>query len=394
MTLSIGFLIGLFGFFPPQVSQNQDYFSQAVAIQDAAWTLKDPAVLRKYTVLLTEFYSQQFLFQAFALSDLRGGENLWLQRKQTDSIQMSATDGLVENNLEELLVRADREFGHDLNVRFAIAQYLYRGRCCIATSRLAMDPGTMIATFEEASSKNIQSGGSLYVLALQDLTRDESGEKVYEKLEQAYKLNPHDADIISALSSQALSTNRWNRGGQLARKLFEMAPSPDYKAESLVNIARVFYHRDNCQEALTAVNASLDIQPRLALAWNIGMDCLRSKGDAGSYHAFIQKFLDQDLNDPNLFRAYLDYLHLRGVTPMDESYFKAYACQEMPSDIARMTQKTNLGNLHLQRGEFGRALDAYQQARVLATKLTNAPPEVGSTIDRLIELAKKKASHQ
>ena len=394
MTLSIGILWGVLGILAPQNEARQDYFSQAVAIQDAAWNIEDPEVLRKYTVLLTEFYAQQFLFQAFALSDLRGGEKLWLERRQTDTIQMSATDGLVENNLEELLVRANAQFGHSINVRFAIAQYLYRGRCCLANSRLSMDPATIVETFKEAEEQGIESGGSLYVLALEDLSKNGHDEKAYQHLEAAYALNPHDPNIVSALSSQAMVTQRWKRGGQLARQLFELAPSSDYKTESLVNIARYFFHQNDCQEALTAIQAALDIQPRLALAWNIGLDCLRKQGQSSSYHALIQKFLDQDPNDPGLFRAYLDYLRLRGISPMDESFISIYAAQDMSSGVAQMTQKTNLGNLHLQRGEFSQALDAYQQAKVIATGLSNTPPEVGNTIDQLIQLAREKASGQ
>lgn len=374
---------------PPKVAD--DFFTQAVGLHDEAWKLEDPVIVRKYTVLLSEFYAQQYLFRAFAMRDLRGNEALWLLRKNASENVQNDSQGMVENNLEELLSLANKKFGKDLNIRFAIAQFLYRGRDFLPSPRLKMTPKETLEIFREARKKQIFSGASLYVLALKDFPRHQKSKEVYETLKLAHQLNPFDPDIMSALSTHALSLDHWSVGARTARKLFDIAPNPEFKTEALVNIARVFYHKKNYEQALKAINTCLEIQPRHPFAWNIGLDILRTQKKSSEYQDLINQFLNTDINNPSIFRAYLDYLKVRGTHKFDQTFLSYYAKTEFPTPLARMTQQTNLGNLHIQNGEFKTAANYYQKARAIFKDVPNAPPQIAAMLDELIETATKKS---
>lgn len=369
---------------------NDDYLRQATTKYEVAWDLKDPVMIREYTVLVTEFYSHQFLFRAFALPNLKPGENLWAMRIKQDEVTMTESQGLLENNLEELLVKAQKAFSNDLNIQFAIAQFLYLGRDLLPSPALKMSRESILETFTKAEKAGIASSTSLFVLAITTLAEQDSDKEALSYLERAHAENRHNPEILAALSSQAISMGDFTKGGQFARLLFERAPTPNYRAEALLQTARVFTHRGDCKQALIAARASLDLQPKLALAWTLGLDCLRQEKEPSSYVAFVQRFLDQDENDPSLFRIYLDYLKLRGTHSHDKSFFEAYCNLKFETPIARMTQVTNIGNYHFQSKAWHEAHSAYQMALDLYKKLENAPPFIEQMLNELVDLAQKE----
>lgn len=386
----------VFGLFllvaPPPAAVSNDFLDQASQLREQAWDLKDTQKIRQYTVLVTEFHAQQFLFRAFAMKNLTPGEHLWQLRANTQEVTISEAQGLVESNLEDLLMKAQQKHPTDLNVRFAIAQYLYTGRGKMLSPVLKMPHKEILNVFQTAAKENVYSPTSAYILALQTLGKGQGVQDAMALLKRAHETNPHHPEFLAALGTQTITNGDLDTGGKLSRRLFEMAPTPLFKSEALLNTARVFQRKNNCDQALVAVRASLDLQPRSALAWNIGLDCLREKKIVSDYHAFIQSFLDQDKDDPSLFRIYLDYLKLRKMSDMDRSFISAYETQIVADDISAMTKHANLGNFYLQIEQADKALAAYQQAYSHYKKLDNPPASIEQTLKGLIDLAKNSGS--
>jgi tetratricopeptide (TPR) repeat protein len=371
---------------PTELIDQRQYLDAGLIIQPQARELNDPSILRQYVVLLTEYYAKQVGFRSFFLKNLRPGESLILLRSTTSPIAPETAGKLLEPDLETLLNVARQRHPEDLNVRFAIAQFLYRGRCCSLEPTIEMTPTEGLAVFKEAEQAGIRSPGSMLALALEALARGKR-KQALTYFEQGLTLNPADEDLTHGYMNELIGAKRYGDGLVQARKLFEIAEVPEMKALALTGAARALAAADEPQEALDTATSALKILPSYNLAFYIGLDILRDLNRAEEYAAWVTQYLDQRPEEPALFLAYLEYLSKKGVRPIDETFFAAYRQKEYPSLLARITRNVNLATFELYRENRESARLWLVEARKLADKLSDRPPDMDTVLEEMLKRA-------
>ncbi len=379
-------LIALLGLTDPRLLQERKYYDLILASQDAAHALEDPAALREYTCILTEYYTTQVGFRTFFVKNLHKGERLEALRHHTETITTNTHGHLVEENLEALLMDARAKFPDNLNVRFAVANYLFRGRCCQTAPKLSMPPQEILDIFGQAESQGLVTAGSLFALALDALDQgrfDEADRLIQKGLE----LRDDEPPLVQAYMNELLRRKDYDAGIQQARKLFEITFDPETRAEALIGAARgLFAQRKFLEAGETALNAQ-KLAPRHPLAFVVALDCLRSSGGGKPYRDAVLGFLAQDLKNPILFETYAGYLKLRGIVADDQALMKEYEKQRHRDPLSEVTQLVNLGSFSHLDHQPKACLSYYQKARKQAEKMENPPPDLLPIIDALLKEA-------
>ena len=290
----------------------------------------------------------------------------------------------MEDNLADLLARAEHVFPDSLEIRFARANYIFRGQCCLVSTPKNHGPKEILATFRAAEKQGIVSAGSLWAMALANLQNgNPDPTETSSFIKRSHELLPGDLDVYLAYVNDLISQGDHNNALTHARTVLDLALTPEHKTDALAAIARLMAARDDCRDALIAVNKGLEVIPQHSFLWLIGLDCLRAGADEAAYVRHIRTFLDQDPNKPALFRSYLDYLRIKGVTPRDERFLAGYARVEAEKPLARITQLTNLATYHLFRNQKQEARIYVELAQETATRLTDPPPALGRVLAAL-----------
>jgi len=257
----------------------QKYLDAARTWREPAYSLASPQAVRWYLVLLSEFQTYQIAFRTFFMKNLGAGDRLDLLRSGNNPIEGDHLGQLGEDNLEALLVRAEKAFPDDLEIKFARALFTFRGRCCLINPQVKPSPKDILATFRVANTKGITSAGSLWVMALAELDQgNPHPEETSQLIARAHQLAPQDLDIYLAFVDDLIAQRDLNNALSHARTLLDSALTPEHKTDALAAIARLMVARDDCPGALIAVRKGLEINPRHGFLWVLGLDCLR-KGD-------------------------------------------------------------------------------------------------------------------
>ena len=364
------------------------FHRHAKALKTEAWSLRDPDAVRRYTELITEYYSSQVAFKVFFLRDLREGEHLAVLRKR-ESVAPYDSESMVEDKLEVLLKRADEAFPGHLAVRFAKAQFLFRGRCCLLVKPFEMNPAEILAVFEEGRQAGMESAGSLLALSLQAIEQSRVDRaRTVTWLKRAFDLNRDDGEVGLALANAWLELERFKEAAALARDLFSRAINPTQKLDALTVAARAFSGLKLPLEVMRSVEAGLNINPRHPFLWMIGMDQLRSQDDGAIYADLAARFILADRLNPKGFQLYLDYLGLRGVHTHDDVWMKRYEDDRRTDHLEEATRLFNLGRFALFRKDAEKARRFFKKARKEAKKVTDPPEGLFEAIDKLQAEAK------
>ena len=134
--------------------ENGQYLSAVTILQKEAYRMQSPQAIRRYIVVLTELHSQQIAFRTFLFRNLQAGEHLHQLRNQGRDFKLSKDAAPVENNAEQLLLAAQKEFPESLDIEFAVAQFLVAGSCCYINPKLSMGQSQIHAIFEKTFNGN------------------------------------------------------------------------------------------------------------------------------------------------------------------------------------------------------------------------------------------------
>lgn len=370
----------------PRLLQERKYFDLANQAREAAHRLEDPVALREYTCLLTEYYTTQVGFRTFFVKNLHKLETLESLRHHTETITTTTHGYVLEENLEALLIDALQRFPDDFNVRFAVSNYLYRGRCCQAVPKITQRPEVILDTFKQGEAQGIVTAGSMLALALEALAQ-ERFEDANRYIQKGLEIRSDEPYLVQAYMTELLRQRNYDAGIQQARKLFELTFDPEARAEALIGAARGLYAQKKFLEAAeTALNAQ-KLAPQHPLALIVALDSLRNNGGGKHYQKAVINFLAQEPKNPALFETYASYLKLRGIIADDETLMQEYGKKPASEKLAQVTQLVNMGSFsHLNRDPKA-CLTYYQKARKLAGKLKNPPPDLIPIIDALLEQA-------
>lgn len=381
------FLIALLALTDARLLQERKYYDLVLESQDAAHALNDPIALREYACNITEYYTTQVGFRTFFVKNLQKGQRLESLRHRTETITPSTHGQLVVENLEALLIEALRKFPDDLDVRFAVANYLFRGRCCQTAPKLKLPPEQILETFRQAEAKGLCTAGSLLALTLEALAQERFDE-ADRLIQKGLALRDDEPPLVQAYMNELLRKKDYDGGLQQARKLFEITFDPEVRAEALIGAARSLFAQQKYREAAeTALNAQ-KLSPRHPLALVVALDCLRSSGAGEPYRSAVLTFLAQDPKNPVLFEAYAGYLKLRGIVADDQTLMQDYGKQKPSDSLAEVTQLVNLGHFNHLDHKPQACLSYYQQARKRAEQMTAPPPDLIPIIDALLVQAK------
>lgn len=370
--------------------QRKRYLDAVLVLKDRAERLETPAVIEDYTRLLTEFYSKQVGFRTFMLKNLPPGEVLSHTRKSHELISREETGVMIEKNLELLLLRAREKFPSDLQIEFSLAQYLVSGRCCYVSPKIKLSHAKILDIFKHARERGIISSTSLWTLAVDALaSRKVDGALVSSLLEQSVMLNPFHEDAIYAYTNDLLKNQHYGLALDQAKNLFEITLDPAMKAHSLAAVARAYAAKNRCAESLKAVETALKFLPNHALAWMVGLGCLRRAGDKAAYYRLVRDFLNTAPENPSAFQTYLGYLELKGLSSLDKFVVASYENESYQSALARLTQRINLGKFYLVDKQWERAEACFIAGLDLLGELRDPPEHLEQTVTRLIQLARE-----
>ena len=366
------------------------FLDAAITLRERAHRLDSSRAVREYTVLVTEFYAHQFLFRTFFMKNLGPGEQLAPLRNNSAKVELSQSVQIVEENFEQLLIRAQKKFSEDLEIKFAVASYVYSGKCCLRKSKIEMSPATVLRVFSEGLANGIESSTSLTALALLSEASGNLGDRPYELLRKARQLNPFNHEAALGFMNELLKRKDYSAALLEGRSLFEHEIEPMIRVDGLTGVARAFSAMGDCDQAMKAVEGGLKILPRHTFLWMIGLDCLRKLDRTDDYVEHISTYLDQDPESPVAFQTYTNYLQLKGVTSRDEAFLDLYGNAQPETDLAKVTRDANLGNFYLRFQKWPQAEAYFKTAVAEAESLENPPSGMLESLKDLLAMAQKQ----
>ena len=381
-------------FMDPKVDQliaNRKYLDAGLVLKSRAESLEDPVAVFEYTDFLTEFYGQQVGFRTFFVKNLFAGERLDLLRSSNNPLGSDSNSKLLEKDLENLLLRAEKKFPGNLHVKMAHACYAFRGACCFLKTKIKLTRQEVTEIFEEGAKNDIFSSVSFYGLAMREMTvANPKKQLISDYLLKAHKLSPENELFHLGFINDLLENEQWTRALSQSKALFNTSLKVETKVDALTAAARAHVGLGQCSEALEVVSAGLDLLPKHSFLWFIGLDCTRKIGSQTAYELHVNRYLDQVPTNPGLFKHYLDFLRIKGKTKMDDQFIEAYKQRSFPDDQTRLTQKANLGLFYLEFQQWSLAAREFKGALEILAPLGDAPPGLDKLLQALLDQAREK----
>lgn len=370
-------------------AKSRRYLDIARSLGEAAKTLEHPYMIRAYTTFVIDFHTRQLTWTVFFAKNLLPGESVYQMRLNTNTIVPNANEAPLEQELGKLLKAARKKFPNNLHIEFASAYFFHKGRRALIKPPFSYSPQEVFQIYENAWEQKIYTPDSLVFIALNRQERGKDIDTVGNLLRRAYHDNQTNPMVLEALLNLLLKEKSFKQALTVSNQLFTGAVTPEQKLAGYTGAARSFFHLEQYESTLKAVENGLKLAPNHTLLWAVGLDTLRKQKRWDDYEKLLRQVLDRRAESPAPFLDYLDYLRLRGVTPQDDAFVKAYSQERGGSDIARITRHTNAGNFHLILfGDGPAALKQFKKAKKISKTLKNPPPDMAKVLDEFIETAK------